>query len=98
MLQYAQGLIGAGVAGELGAVTPLKDLGIYRVRGKQTTRRTITWIRMGVLCSHDYRLDLSRDDPHNAGRREEGSGFTSSSSGANWQEKASGLVFLEPGQ
>lgn len=49
---------------------PLEDLGTCRVRGEQATRRPITWVRLGVLCSPDHNLPC--DILHHAGRREDG--------------------------
>lgn len=48
---------------ELGKVTPLEDLGMHRVGEKQMTRRSITWIRSGVLSSPDHYFNLPLDGP-----------------------------------
>lgn len=92
--QKVQGAVKTRVTHQPGRMPPLQDVGAGRVWDEQG----IGWrtSRIGRVSAAPHTPSLPGCSPHIAGRREcLGSGSCKSTE--NWQDRASGLVFLEPG-
>jgi len=83
--------VGTWMIGETGAVDPLQNLGTDRVGDKLTVRRTVTWVWMEFLISQ------VREPTTQLWGRIVSAEVTGPSEENNL-DRASGLVFLEPGR
>lgn len=95
--QQRNGTVGSRVAGEAVGVSPFQHLRMHGVGNEQPVLRTVTRIRMLLLGLTDDLLNSPGEGGDDPILLHDGLRFGLGIGGENWRDRASGLVFFDPG-